>query len=370
LTFFERLANLSSHDSNSDDKSIVEVDRQCDDERQAIFMRTLIYGAGAIGGWLGARLSQRGDDVTLLARSSNLHAMQMNGITLLDDQGNKTMTPVNAISPEEPASPFDLIIVTLKSTQLAATAPDWMQRLKPQGSLLMIQNGLPWWYFEELPGPWKNKPIRCLDPELTLSMHVPTHRLVGATIVRPVIQIGPATYRIPDDPSPVLRIGEVHDPSSLRLEKIKGLLHDIIPTQAVADIRHAKWTKLMRNLVWNTLCTLSQSSPHRFALNDLGRRLVQNVLNEGTAVAKSIGQTINIDAQAELASVIQATGHTPSMLQDVRAGRALEIDAIVKCVIEIGQWTKTPTPTLETLCALLEIIDATVRDTHQGVGLV
>lgn len=331
-------------------------------------MNTLIYGAGAIGSWMGADLTRQGHDVTLLARGDNLAALRQVGVTLVRPDGQVVTTPVRVLSPTDPSGTFDLIIVTLKSMQLAAVASDLMARLSPSGALLMIQNGLPWWYFEDLDGPWRNRPLQCLDPDGALQRTIPTSRVIGAIIMRPVIQLGTARYLVPEFPKSVLRMGEALGGSSERVRNICALLAATLPCESVRDIRQAKWAKLMRNLIWNTLCALSQCGPDRFAQNALGRQLVHQVAHEGLSVARSIGLTLHLDVEAELAGVIGEPGHTPSMLQDVRAGRALEIDAIVKSVMEIGRWTQTPTPTLETLCALLEVLQSAMLAQGQGVG--
>jgi 2-dehydropantoate 2-reductase len=331
-------------------------------------MKVLIYGAGAIGSWLGAEMTRQGLDVTLLARGANLAALKQHGVTLTRPDGQTQTTPVQAVAPTDPLGSFDLVIVTLKSMQLAAAAHDLMARLSPNGSLLMIQNGLPWWYFEGLEGPWRDRQLHSLDPEGTLQRMIPTSRVVGAVIVRPVIQTGAARYLVPDFPKSVLRLGEISGGTSGRLQNLCTLLSPTLPCEPVADIRQAKWTKLMRNMIWNTLCALSQSGPDRFAQNTLGRQLVHQVAHEGLSVARSIGQALHLDVEAELSSVLDEPGHTPSMLQDVRAGRALETDAILRAVIEIGRWTQTETPTLHTLCALLEVMQAAMLAQGKGVG--
>ena len=331
-------------------------------------MKVLIYGAGAIGSWLGAEMTRQGLDVTLLARGANWAALKQHGVTLARPDGQTQSTPVQTASPNDPLGSFDLIIVTLKSMLLAAAASDLMARLSPNGSLLMIQNGLPWWYFDGLEGPWRDRQLLSLDPDGTLQRTIPTSRVVGAVIVRPVIQTAAARYLVPDFPKSVLRLGEIAGGPSARVHEWCTLLSPTLACDPVADIRQAKWAKLMRNLIWNTLCALSQSGPDRFARNELGRQLVRHVAHEGLAVARSVGQALALDVEAELASVLNEPGHTPSMLQDVRAGRALETDAIVRCVIEIGRWTDTPTPTLQTLCALLEVMQDAMLAQGKGVG--
>jgi 2-dehydropantoate 2-reductase len=313
-------------------------------------------------------MTRQGRDVTLLARGANRAALRQSGVTLEYPDGRTQSTSVRVIAPDESDRTFDLILVTLKSMQLAPAAADIMSRLSPSGALLMIQNGLPWWYFDGLDSPWKDRPLISLDPDGTLRRTIPTNGVVGATIVRPVIQRGIARYFVPDFPKSVLRLGEIHGGPSPRVRHIADLISPALICEAVHDIRQAKWAKLMRNLLWNTLCALSQSGPDRYAENELGRALVRRVANEGMAVAQSVGQVMSLDIEAELASVLKEPGHTPSMLQDVRAGRALETDAILKSVIEIGQWTGTPTPTLETLCALLEVLQSALLSQGLGVG--
>ena len=331
-------------------------------------MKCLIYGAGAIGGWLGAQWTRQGQEVVLLARGETLQALQSQGVTLVEGQGASQSTRVKAIGVDEEEGGFDLIVVTLKSMQLAQAAGDIARRLSPNGVLLMIQNGLPWWYFDGLDSPWRDRPLECLDPQGVLRSTLPTERIVGATIARPVIQIGPGSYKVPTYADAVLRVGDVLGGRSDRLQRLCAQLDPVIRCEAVPDIRRAKWNKLMRNLVWNTLCAIGQSGPGRFADIPLGQELVTHIIQEGLAVAHSVGQDIACDAAQELISIRGDLSHTPSMLQDVRAGRALEIDAIVNSVIEIGSWTGVPTPTLKTISALLHVLQSAAHG--RGIGLL
>ena len=160
-------------------------------------MQILIYGAGAIGSDLGALISASGENVQLLARGAQLAALQANGVTV-EYQGQPSFqVPVKAQSAEECRGRFDLIFVTLKSTQLSAAAKSIVSLLAPDGVMVMIQNGLPWWYFDGVKSAHQGARLPCLDPEGVLQREIPLSRIVGAVIYRPVTQTAPGKIYLP-----------------------------------------------------------------------------------------------------------------------------------------------------------------------------
>ena len=334
-------------------------------------MRILIYGAGAIGSDLGALLTASGQDVTLLARGAQLAALQSAGVTI-ERKGQPTQqVPVRAAAADACPGPYDLIFVTLKSTQLEAAAADIVSRLSPDGAMVMIQNGLPWWYFEGIDSPLAGSPLPCLDPSGRLRAQIPLARVVGAVIYRPVTQLAPGKIFLPQIMPPQLWIGEVDNRMSDRLRAIADLVSQAgLPTEPTPDIRQAKWQKLMMNLIWNPLCSITQSSPGHIVASPLAADMVRRMLGEGSAVARSVGVTVQADPDVELERIRENFTQQPSMLQDIRAGRAIESDAIVNAVVDMAGLTGVAVPTLKSVAAWLDVLNQAVIRQGQGIGFL
>jgi len=333
-------------------------------------MKILIYGAGAIGGDLGGMLSLRGEDVTLLARGAQLQALQTHGLRVTRPNQPEQTIAVRAASAEQAGGGYELIVVTLKSMQLAAVASDLIDRLSPAGSLLMVQNGLPWWYFDRHPSAWSGARIGCLDPQGVLRDTLPLERVVGAVIYKPVTQTGPGHIFLPSVMSPKLIVGEVDHSLSPRLSAIQSLFQQAgLDTEVSENIRLAKWQKLMMNLIWNPLCAITQSSPGHIVASPQAEAMVRQLIGEGRAVAHRLGMPVQVNEDQEIQRVRQNLTQQPSMLQDVRAGRPLEVDAIVNSVVELAELTSVPVPGLRHVASLLEVLNQSITRTGCGIAM-
>ena len=332
-------------------------------------MRILIYGSGAIGSNLGGLLTQSGEDVTLLARGAQLEALSKNGLIIeLAGQPSQTI-PVNALPANEIKGQFDIIFITLKSMQIEAAAEDIMARLTPDGALVMVQNGLPWWYFDGISSQHAGRTLPCLDRSGKLKKLIPLERIVGAVIYKPVIQVAPGRILISDVVLPKLIIGEVNNVVTPRIEKIVAMVDKAgLPTLASSDIRLDKWRKLMINLIWNPLCAITQSAPGYIVTSPFAVEMVRNLISEGNAVLASLGVDVKVDPDKELERVKTNLTQQPSMLQDVRAGRSIECDAIVNSVIEIAEITGVQVPTLRVVAGILEVINQTLVREQKAIG--
>ncbi|MBS0382097.1 MAG: hypothetical protein JSR56_06670 [Proteobacteria bacterium] len=213
-------------------------------------MRVLIYGAGAIGGYLGALLARQGVEITLLARGTTLDALVTEGLHVAWADGRSLHVRPHACAPGEYQDRFDLVFVTLKSMQLADAAPDISRALVPGGALVMIQNGLPWWYFERIESPWRGMRLHSLDPDGALTAGFDLEAVVGAVIYRPVMVTAPARLFVPHLAINRLVVGEIDNRASTRLQTIAQLLSGTgLQVETSTNIRAAKWAKLLMNLV-------------------------------------------------------------------------------------------------------------------------
>lgn len=331
-------------------------------------MRVLIYGAGAIGGYLGALLSDCGADVTFIARGETLRALNERGVVVEWADGRSRLVPVKACQPGLSREKYDLVFVTLKSMQLADAASDIGACVAADGKIVMIQNGLPWWYFERIDSPWRGRAIPSLDPNSKLANSFDLDQVVGAVIYKPVTVLAPGRLFVPAVRADKLVIGSIDNSLDPALSQIASLVTNAgLPTEVTTDIRAAKWGKLLINLLWNPLCALTQSAPGHIASTAGGAALARAMLEEGAAVAHALGIAMDANADAELARVADNFTQQPSMLQDLRAGRALELDAILNSVIDLAAITGIEVPHLKTIAACVALLDQRVRE--QGFAI-
>jgi 2-dehydropantoate 2-reductase len=334
-------------------------------------MKTLVYGAGAIGCWLTAELTKAGHDVRLLARGENYQNITAQGITYGIAGEEPVTVTVHCVSSNSSEKDYDIIFVTLKSMQIASAAQDIMARLSSTGALVMIQNGLPWWYFSGIDSPWSGQKLKTLDPDGSLEKLIPYERVVGGVIFRPVIKVGPTQFTLPFTKQSGLTIGEVDNQIRPRLFDIEKLITSTgFQVKVVQDIRLAKWQKLLRNIVWNTLCTIGQTPPGRYAAHPYGSEVVHQIMQEGLAVAQALGISLDNKPETELLSAKGDFRNNPSMLQDIRAGRPLESAAIIHVVIEMGEILNIPTPTLRMIALFLDVLDQTAQAEGGGIRVV
>jgi 2-dehydropantoate 2-reductase len=335
-------------------------------------MKILVYGAGAIGGYLGAILSAAGEDVTLVARGATYDAMTSRGVIL---EGPKSGRPdpikVRAVRPGEEKPPYDLIYVTLKSHQLAEAAPHVRALGGKDAIFVFPQNGIPWWQFDGIESKYQGAKLKTLDPNGVLSRTFAAHNIIGGVAFKPTDSPGPAHIRLADSPTDSLTLGEIDNRMSDRLQA-----HAKISSNAgwtgtpVADIRKVKWTKLLSNAVWNTLGVVAQATPKDAASFPPTAALAVAMMREVIALAQACGTTLEVDAEKTVADVRLRVGLPTSTLQDVRAGRSLELDALINVLLEIGTLTGVATPNLSVVAACANFVNQCVVANGMAVRAV
>ena len=322
-------------------------------------MKILVYGAGAIGGYLGAILSAAGEDVTLVARGAQYEVLSSRGIIL---EGPKSGRPdpikVRAVLPGEEKPPYDLVFVTLKAHQLAAAA----QHLRALGGkdtmFVFPQNGIPWWYFDGIESRYAGTKLKTLDPDGVLSRTFEQRNLIGGIAFKPSDLVEPGRIRLADSDADAITIGEIDNSMSDRLQAVAKITTNAGWTgKPVADIRKGKWTKLLSNAVWNTLGTVTQTNAKEAASFMPTARLAVEMTREVIALADAVGCALDVDAAALVAASKSRVSLPPSTLQDVRAGRALELDAIINALLEIGALTGVATPNLAVIAACANLVN-------------
>ena len=332
-------------------------------------MKILVYGAGAIGGYLGAILSAAREDVTLVARGAQYEALSSRGIIL---EGPKSGRPdpvkVRAVRPGEEAPPYDLIFVTLKSHQLAAAATHVRSLGGKDAMFVFPQNGIPWWYFDGIEARFNGTKLKTLDPDGVLSRTFEPANIIGGIAFKPSDLVEPGRIRLADSDADAMTLGEIDNRMTTRLQviaKITGNAGWI--GKPVEDIRKGKWTKLLSNAVWNTMGAVTQSSATEAARFAPTARLAVSMTREVIALADAVGCTLDGDAETLVANSAKRVPLPSSTLQDVRAGRSLELDAILNALLEIGQLTGVATPNLSVIAAYANLLNQ--RITLDGVAI-
>lgn len=332
-------------------------------------MKILVYGAGAIGGYLGAILTASGEDVTLVARGAQYDALSSRGIRLEGPRsGRPEPVRVRVCKPGEEKGPYDTVFVTLKSQQIAGAAQHLRGLVAKDGVFVFPQNGIPWWYFQGIDSKYKGTQLKSVDPDGVLSRTFEPRQIIGGTALKPADLVAPGHIRLPDADTDALVIGEIDNSISPRVQAIAAVSTRAGWNGRVSDdVRKVKWNKLVGNAVWNSLGAITQSTGREAAEFPGTRPLAVAMMREVIAVAAALGTKLEIDPEAVVSGVAQRVSLPTSTLQDVRAGRPLEMDAIVNAVLELGGLTGVATPTLDVVAACVNLLNQ--RITADGVAI-
>ena len=322
-------------------------------------MRICIYGAGAIGGHLGAKLARAGAAVSLVARGAHLAAMRADGLTLIED-GERTTTPVTATAEPAELGPQDYVVVTLKAHQVPRVVEAMRPLLGPDTCVVTAVNGVPWWYFYRLEGPYQDHRLETVDPGGVQWDGIGPERVLGC-VVYPAAEVtepGVVTHLEGDRYS----LGE---PSGERSERAQALSKTLQAAGLKAPvrprIRDELWVKLWGNLAFNPLSALTGATLDVLATDPGTRAVARRMMLEAQAIAEKLGVRFPIDVDKRIDGAASVGAHKTSMLQDLERGRPLELDALVTAVQELGRITETPTPTIDTVLALIKLRVATAR---------
>jgi len=313
-------------------------------------MKICVFGAGAIGGLMGAGLSAAGEEVTLIARGPHLQAMRANGLKLQSEDKEETVTPNIAGSAAE-AGEQDYVIVALKASAVAGVVEAMQPLLGPSTAVVMAVNGLPWWYFYGLEGPYRDRRVASLDPEDKQWLGIGPGRVIGCVVYPAAEVVAPGVVRhISGDR---FTLGE---PDGSRSERVEALSRAMISAGFKApvkpDIRTEIWVKLWGNVAFNPISALTGGTLREITTDPVTRVLVRRVMDEAEAVAAKFGIEMPIGVERRIAGATAIGEHKTSMLQDFERGRPIELDAIVGAVAELGRLVDLPTPAIDSLFAL------------------
>ena len=323
-------------------------------------MKIGIVGAGAIGGYLGARLALAGEEVTFIARNRNLEAINARGFRLIEEDGReRTAGGVRAVQRMADAGPQDAVLLTVKAHQVAELLPELRALFGPQTAVVTMINGVPWWYFHKLPGPWEDRPLESVDPGGRIAAAIEPERVIGAVVYPAAELVEPGLVRVIEGNR--FTLGEPDGTRSARVEALsQALMKAGFKAPVSKDIRAEIWVKLWRNLSFNPISALTHATLRDICRFTPTRALAAAMMAEAQAVGQALGVAFRVGLEQRIAGAEAVGAHKTSMLQDVEHGRALELQALVGAVLELGRITGVATPTIEAVHALAALLQQTL----------
>ena len=328
-------------------------------------MKIAIVGAGAIGGYLGARLSAAGEDVTFIARNRNLEAINARGFRLILEDGSELHAPAaRAVRDPVDAGPQDAVLLTVKAHQVVDLLPRMRDLFGPETAVVTMINGVPWWYFHRLEGAWQGRGLDSVDPGGVIAAHIEPERVIGSVVYPAAELLEPGVVKVIEGNR--FTLGEPDGTRSERVERLsRALMNAGFKAPVSKDIRSEIWVKLWGNLTFNPISALTHATLEQICTFAPTRELAVRLMTEAREVAQALGVQFRISLEQRIAGAQAVGAHKTSMLQDVEAGRALELEALVGAVIELGRITGTPTPTIDAVYALTRLLGQTLQS-QQG----
>jgi 2-dehydropantoate 2-reductase len=316
-------------------------------------MKVCIYGAGAIGGWLGVKLAQGGCALSAVARGATLDAIRAHGLRL-DISGQTLSAPAQASERAAELGVQDLVIVAVKAPAMRGVAEGMAPLLGPDTVVLTAMNGVPWWFFEGFGGRWAGTRLEATDPDGAITRAIPTRHVIGGVVHASCSLAGPGHARHHFGNG--LIIGEPWGAPTPRLELLGRQLRAAgIDVTLSPQIQKDIWFKLWGNMTMNPVSAITGATTDRALADDLVRGFASSVMLEARAIGERIGIPIDQQPEDRHAITRKLGAFKTSMLQDVEAGRAVELDVLVGAVWELGQLTGVPTPFTDALFGLARL---------------
>lgn len=301
-----------------------------------------MFGAGAIGGFLAARLEAAGTPVSVVARGPHLAAMQADGL-VLDSGGERSVTHPRAVSDPAAIGPQDYVFLTLKAHSLEPALPQLRPLIGPDTAIVAAVNGIPWWYCHGLPEPFGGRRVQSVDPHGALWEALPPSQTLGC-IIYPAAEIA-APGVISHTYGDRFSLGEPDGSRSERAETLSRLMIDAgLKAPVRPRLRDELWVKLWGNMAFNPLSALTTATLDVITGEPGVRAVARAMMLEGQAVGEALGARFAIDVDKRIAGAAEVGRHKTSMLQDLELGRPLEIEAILGAVVEMAGWVDVPMP--------------------------
>jgi 2-dehydropantoate 2-reductase len=319
-------------------------------------VRIAILGAGATGGFLGARLAKAGAEVVLIARGPHLRAMRESGLRLIE-QDEETAVPVEATDDLAAIRGSEFVFVTLKAHSVPAMAAGLAANLGHDAAVVSAQNGIPWWYFQRHGGELEGIHLETVDPGGMIARTIDPNRVIGCIAYPATSVVGPGVVRHVEGER--FSLGELDGSQTARIAALSGVLTGAgLKAPVQSRIRQELWVKLMGNAVFNPLSALTRAGLGEMAESPVLAPVVRAAMEEADAVAARIGIAIPVSIERRIRGAARVGAHKTSMLQDLESGRPLEIDAITGSVVELAGRLGVPVPHLETIYASVRVLAA------------
>ena len=323
-------------------------------------MKVCIVGAGAIGGYMAVRIVNAGHNVSVIARGLHLAAIKARGMKLIEEDNEFIAENLNATEFIGELGPMDVVILALKAHQITPIVNDMSVLFGPDTVIVTLQNGIPWWYFQNFGGDYANRVVESVDPGGVLFKSIDPDRLIGCiaypatTISKPGVIQHIEGNRFP--------VGELSGVKSERVQMVSDLFTESgFNSRILDDIRSEIWLKLWGNLTFNPISALSHSTLVDICQFPLTRQLAATMMTEAQAVGERLGARFREPMEKRIAGAESVGKHKTSMLQDVEAGKQMEIEGMLGAVIELAEVTGVRIPTLRAIYACVSLLDKTLR---------
>ena len=321
------------------------------------FKNVCIVGAGAIGGWLGAGLARAGCTVSVLARGQTLAALQRDGLRLQTGSGEAMQTQTHAVRASagtQALGPQDLVVVAVKAPALREVALQMAPLLAPHTVVLTAMNGVPWWFLQGFGGAVQGRPLNSVDPGAEIAAAIPAHHIVGSVVHASCSVSAPGVVR--HGFGNKLIVGEPSGERSARVLALVALLERAGFEAPLSDrIQRDVWFKLWGNMTMNPVSAITGATSSQVLDDDLVRRFCTRVMEEAKEIGARMGIAIDQDPDDRHAVTRKLGSFKTSMLQDVEAGKQVELDALVGAVRELGELTQVATPYTDALLGLARL---------------
>ena len=316
-------------------------------------MKVCIFGAGAIGGYMGVKLAKAGADVSLVARGPHLAAMQEKGLTLIEE-GETTTVPVAASDDPAALGVQDYVIVTLKAHSVPPVVSKMAPLIGPNTTIVSGVNGVPWWYFHKLAGAHEGTRLDSVDPGNVQWDGFGPDRVLGCVVYPAAEVIEPGVIKHIEGTR--FSLGEPDGSKSDRAQALSKILANAgLKAPVRPKLRDEIWVKLWGNLSFNPISALTHATLDVLCTDEGTRAVARNMMVEAQEIAERLGVKFPIDVDRRIAGGAAVGAHRTSMLQDLDQGRPMEIDALVASVQELGRVTGVPTPTVDTVLGLIRL---------------
>ena len=319
-------------------------------------MKIVIAGAGAIGGFIGAKLARAGADVVLFARGPHLRAMQERGLRVTSADGDFEVRP--AVTGELASiGPADVVFLGVKAHSLTGLAPALAPLFHHETVVVSTQNGIPWWYFQGAGGELEGLSLERVDPGGVIARAIEPRRIVASLAYFSTDLAEPGVIHHTEGNR--ISLGE---PNGERSERIRRLAEALIAAglraPATTRIRHEIWVKLLGNVAFNPISALTGGTLEAMVRHPETSRLIREIMTEAEAVAAKLGIELPVSIEQRMAGAEKVGAHKTSMLQDLEAGRPMELEAVVGAVVELGERLGVAMPATRTVYGLVKLLGA------------